>query len=129
MAVKIKNESLIHVKLEHGEAIQSKKDILSSEMNLLRILQIIKKYHWLRSEELQLKLKLNKKAKGLVVNIKKLQKILPELQLPNILQKEHNEIKTENIKMNIPETEENPYDKNLELQLFEIQEKLKSISR
>lgn len=129
MAVKIKNESLIHVKLEHMEAIQSKKDILSSEMNLLRILQIIKKYHWLRSEELQLKLRLNKRIKNMVTNIKKLQKILPELQIPSILQKGDNEIKTENIETNIPATEESPYDKNLELQLFEIQEKLKSISK
>ncbi len=129
MTVKIKNENLIHVKLEHGEAIQSKKDILSSEMNLLRILQIIKKYHWLRSEELQLKLKLNKRIKNMVANIKKLQKILPELQIPSILKKGYNEIKTENIEIDIPKTEESAYDKNLELQLFEIQEKLKSISR
>ena len=40
----MKNENLIHVKLEYGEALQSKKDVLSSEMNLLRIAGIIKKY-------------------------------------------------------------------------------------
>jgi hypothetical protein len=125
----MKNENLIHVKLEHKEALQSKKDILSSEMNLLRILQIIKKYHWLRSEELQLKLKFNKKIKEMVANIKKLQKILPELQIPSILKKEYNGIKTEKVEMEIEETGDSPYDKNLEQQLLEIQEKLKSISK
>lgn len=125
----MKNENLIHVKLEHKEALQSKKDILSSEMNLLRILQIIKKYHWLRSEELQLKLKFNKKIKEMVANIKKLQKTLPELQIPSILKKEYNGIKTEKIEMEIEETGDSPYDKNLEQQLLEIQEKLKSISK
>jgi hypothetical protein len=124
----MKNENLIHIKLEHMEALQSKKDILSSEMNLLRILQIIKKYHELRSEELQLKLKLNRKAKEMISNIKKLQKIFPELEIPTILKKEDTEIKIEE-ETKIKEIEENPYDQNLELQLFEIQEKLKSISK
>ena len=123
------NENLIHIKLEHMEALQSKKDILSSEMNLLRILQIIKKHHELRSKELQLKLKLKKKTKEMISNIKKLQKILPELEIPNILQKEGNEIKVEEEETKIKEIEESPYDKNLELQLFDIQEKLKSIGK
>ena len=34
----VKNESLIHVKLEYGEAIQSKRDILSSVRDLIRLL-------------------------------------------------------------------------------------------
>ncbi|GAI84149.1 unnamed protein product, partial [marine sediment metagenome] len=52
------SENLIHVKLEYDEALQSKKDILSSEISLLRIAKAIKKHRLLRSDELKTKAKL-----------------------------------------------------------------------
>ena len=114
-----KSESLIHVKLEYGEALQSKKNVLSSEMNLLRITKSIKRYKTLRSEELKLKYKLYQKVKEFLTNIKKIQTTLPKLQIPEILKdgKEKEKI--------IPEIEEDNSD--LETQLKEIQEKLKSL--
>jgi len=81
----MKNENLIHVKFEYEEACQSKKDILSLEMNLLKILRAIKKYHPLRSEELKTKSKLHRKIKEVITNIGKLQTILPRLKIPEIL--------------------------------------------
>ena len=59
----MKDENLIHIKLDYGEALQSKKDILYTEMDLLRILKIIKKYRELRIQELDLKLEIQKKLR------------------------------------------------------------------
>ena len=47
-----KEESLVHVKVEYEEAVQAKKDLLSSESDLLIILKALKKYTLLRKEEM-----------------------------------------------------------------------------
>ena len=127
----MKNENLIHVKLEYGEALKARRDILLSEMNLLRIIKIMQKYHLLRSEELKTKLKVYRKIKEINTNIKKLQTTLPELKIPKILKSEDSEEEEEieGIENRIKGTKESPYDENLEAQLQEIQEKLKSIGR
>ena len=127
----MKNENLIHVKLEYGEALKARRDILLSEMNLLRIAKIIQKYHLLRSEELITKLKIYRTIKEINTNIKKLQVTLPELKIPKIIKNEHEEEKEEieEIENKVKRTKESPYDENLEFQLQEIQEKLKSIGR
>ena len=111
-------EKLIYVKLEYEDAIQSKKNILSLEMDLLKTIQTIKTYHESRTEELQLKIKLHKKIKTLLLEIKRLQKNLPELKIPKIL-KEHE------IEETIPK--EKHHDNNIESQLMKIQEKLDSL--
>lgn len=120
----MKNENLIHVKLEYGEALQSKRDILSSEMNLLRITKMIKKYRLLRLEELKIKLKLYRKIKEIITNIKKMQITLPKLEIPKILKKDK-EIE-EPDKLPIKERE---YDESLESQLQEIQDKLNLLQK
>ena len=116
----MKNESLIHVRFEYDEALQAKKDILNSQKQLLNITKIIKRYHFLRIEELKLKLNLNKKIKEANMNIRKLEKILPVLEIPKILDKSHEGIKEEKIR-------EIPEDTDLESQLAEIQRKLSSL--
>jgi len=112
------DEKLIHVRLEYEDAIQSKKDILSSEMDLLKIIQTMKKYHELRSEEFKLKIKLYKQIKILLTEIRRLQTNLPKLKMPQIL-KEH---KTKEISQ-----KKEIIDYNIESQLKEIQEKLNSL--
>ena len=119
----MKNENLIHVKLEYGEALQSKKDVLSSEMNLLRIAGIIKKYRIFRLEELKIKSKLHRKIKEVITNMGKIQIILPELKIPEILKKTE---ETEEPEIQIKEKK---YDANLESQLQEIQDKLNSLQK
>jgi len=122
----MKNENLIHVRLEYEEAVESKKNVLSSEMNLIRIMRIIKEYHSLRLNELKLKSSLYRKLKEIKKDIKSLQLILPKLELPQILKKEQPEIK-EPEKEIIPK--EKKYDTSLESELKEIQEKLKALQR
>ncbi len=114
-------KNLIHVKLEYEEALQSKKDVLSSEITLLKITKTIKEYRSLRLEELKLKSKLHRKIKGTITNMKKLQTTLPKLEIPEMLKKDEEIKKAGKIK-------KIQYD-GLEYQLQEIQEKLKSLAR
>ena len=111
-------EKLIHVKLEYEDAIQSKKNILSLEMDLLKTIQTIKRYNKYRSEELQLKIKLHRQIKTLLTEIRRLQKNLPELKIPKILKEPE-----------IAETtpKEKHHEDNIESQLKKIQEKLDSL--
>jgi len=123
----MKNENLIHVKLEYEEALQSKKDILSSEINLIKIMKIIRSYHFLRLKELKIRSKLHRQIKEVITNIKKVQTTLPKLKIPEILQK-GKLIETE------PTTQKKTikepyYDKDLEYQLKDIQEKLKELQK
>jgi len=115
-------ENLIHVKLEYDEALQSKKDVLSSELGLLQIVKAIKKHRLLRSDELKTKEKLYGKIKELKTNIGKLQQILPKLKVPAIL-KEHEETEKEDEF----QIEKRAHDDSLEAQLQEIQERLREI--
>lgn len=116
------NGNLIHVRLEYEEALQSKKYILSSEMNLLKIIKIIKKYHSLRLEELKLKLRVYRKLKEASAEIRRLQKTFLNTEGLEILEKDE-------IGRKIKKTKENQYDKSLESQLQEIQEKLDALQR
>ena len=117
----MKNESLIHVKLEYKEAIQSKRNILSAEMNLLKNIKSIKRYKLLRREEILLKTELSKKIKSIITKIKKIQISLPKPKIPGILKKDE---ETREYKIKKQESSE---DDSIEAQLQEIQEKLRSI--
>jgi len=121
----MKNENFIHIKFEHYEALKAKKDILSSAINLIKITKSIKNYHAFRSEELRIKLKLHRKLKEVVTNIRSLEKILPKVKIPEILKKEEEKIKKEKP---IKKIKEKKYKDNLELELQEIQEKLNSLA-
>jgi hypothetical protein len=117
-------ESVIHVKLDNTEAVMAKRDILISQMNLLRIAKIIKGYSFYRIKELELKIRLYKKMKELKTNITKLQKILPTLRIPEILKKEKPEEKKEKYKK---EKTQKTYDRSIEEQLQEIQRRLSNL--
>ncbi len=123
----MKSENLIHIKLEHSEAVQSKRDILSSEMNLIRILRITKKYHSIRDNELDKKLMLLKKIRELKMNIGKLQITLPKVKIPNILKENEEKLETKSIKEKVEKSKIKDHDNDLEYQLREIQEKLRSL--
>ncbi len=115
-------KNLIHIKLEQSEAIKSKKDILESEVNLLKIIKILKRYNSFRSEELKTKVKLHRKLVEIRTILSKLQKILPKIEIPEIL-KDNEEFKEKSESKKIEE----PYDEEIEHQLQEIQNKLRNL--
>ncbi|MBR9701919.1 hypothetical protein GOV13_03275 [Candidatus Pacearchaeota archaeon] len=120
-------DSTIHIKLEYDEALQSKKDVLSSQMNLLRITKKIRRYNALRKEEMNLKLKLSKTITGTKTSLGKLQKALPVLTIPEILKKHHGDVETIKVEKKIKKVKEKGYDAGVEGQLEEIQDKLNAL--
>jgi hypothetical protein len=119
----MKEQSIIHVKIDYDDAVQSKRDLLSSERDFLRVLKIVKRYHLLRKEELTNKLKLQNKMKDLKTNLAKLNEILPKVKIPNILKKDKEDLQEGNHK----KSKENDRDNDLESQLREIQERLRKL--
>jgi len=117
-------ESVIHIKFDNAEAVTAKRDILTSQMNLLRIAKIIKGYSFYRLKELELKIVLSRKMKELKTNITKLQKVLPALKVPEILKKEKTEEKEDEYKA---AKTKKTYDRSLEDQLQEIQKRLNKL--
>jgi hypothetical protein len=125
----MKEQSVIHIKVDYDEALQSKRDILSSERDFLRIIQRIKRYNLLRGEELNNRLRIQNKIKDLRTNLNRINIVFPKVKLPEILKRteelkriEEKEKQEEvTLKQEIEkETEEN----DIESQLREIQEKL-----
>jgi len=130
-------ENLIHIKLEHDEAIESRKDVLTTEADLIRKAQAVRKYRALRLKELALKIELYRKIKEFKNDLKRLKIILPKLQIPKILKKfeeglheaDFEEEKPKKQKIEKEKKEEKPKKPadELEAQLMEIQEKLNKL--
>ncbi len=132
-------ENLIHIRLEHEEAVESRRDVLTTEADLIKIAQTIKKYKILRLKELALKIELYRKVKEFKNDERKLHTLLPKIQIPKILKRHEDEIheeivvkidsKPKKVK-EIKEKKEIPVKKpkdELEEQLMEIQEKLNKL--
>ena len=127
----MKDESLVHLKFEHNEALTGKREILHSEKNMLDLTSIMKRYKELRLEELRLKSRIQRKMKETISKLQKLREVLPHPNVEKILNKkmEKNiELKEEDepstiIKKRI-ETDE-----NIDLQLRDIQRKLNELSK
>ena len=126
------NENLIHLKFNYDEALNSKRDILYSERNLITIAKIINNYLSLKTQGLDVKLKFHKKLKETGTGIRKLQKLIPDVKLPKILRKdeyEGEENKKEELRKPISKKKYPVYDNNIESQLQEIQEKLRNLQK
>ena len=118
-------ENLIHVKFEYSEAVNAKKQMLSVEMQLLKIARIIGNYKKIRSKGLRTKLKTYRRIIELQKDLKKMQQTLPKIKVPKILQKDE----IEKIKINEIEPSSTQYDKSLENELQDIQDKLNKLQR
>ena len=119
----MKAENLIYIKLEYSEALKSKKDILSTQIGLLKIAKIIKMHRSLRIEELRLKQMIHKKLKDLIASINKIEELLPKVKMPHILKEYEEDEKTD------LEIREGMYDEELETQLRDIQDQLNDLSK
>ena len=124
--------NLIHIKLEHSEAIQGKRDLLSSEANLLRVAQTIRRYRLLRASELKTKAKLHRKIKETNTIMKKLEQVLPKVKIPQMLQEEiFEEGTTEPAPTRVSKAKsknkKETHDSDIEKQLRHIQDRLKKL--
>jgi hypothetical protein len=111
------NANPIHVRLEYQEALQSKKDLLSSEITFLKIASSIKRYSILRLEELKIKNKLAGKIKELKVSSIRVNNSFPKIKISQEEKKE----KTEEKEFEI---DKKYFKSDLEFELEEIQREL-----
>lgn len=118
------SDNLIHIRLDYEEALASKKDILSSQIALLKIARTIRGYGFDRAHELELKMQLQKNIKELKTSLSKLHRILPKIKIPKIIRKEEPQ-KIAIKKSTHVHTKH--HDESLENQLQEIQRKLNEL--
>ena len=122
---------LIHVKLDYTEAVQAKKHVLSSQIETLRVLNHLKRYHALRTEELKTKLKLHRKIKELLTHMKKLQITLPKIKVPEVLKHEDQHQEKPKDKKQIKQITRiiipKPKDKTIDSELADIQRRLREL--
>lgn len=121
----VKSENILHVKLEYEEGVQSERDVLSAERDILRILKTIKRYQLLRTEDLNNKLRIQKKMKEVELDIIKLHQTLPSFKIPEILLNEEEYRREKEEKRHGRKKEDEDVD--LENQLKEIQERLRNL--
>jgi hypothetical protein len=115
------NENPVYLKLEYSESVESKKNILSSEVSLINIIKIIKRYKSLREDEFVLRAQMYKLIKEANLAIRKTKNSFPFINLPE----KH---KIEEIKIvKAKKIKEEKADTSLEYQLRDIQEKLRQM--
>ena len=118
-------EHFLHLKFEYNEALESKRDILYSEKTLISMGRKIKGYGMLRSEELKLKAKLQKKIMEAVNVMKKIHKIMPKVKIPEMLREGENRA----FSKPVVKRKTDDVDSDIEFQLQEIQRKLNALNR
>jgi hypothetical protein len=105
-----------HIKLDYAEGLNGKKQILSSEINLIYISKSISRYRLLRKKEFTLKNQLKTSVTSLRSKLNCFLSTLPVL--PNFPKSEIQR------KINKKENHETKESKNLSEELRDIQEKL-----
>jgi hypothetical protein len=113
-------ENPVYCKLEYSESLKSKKEILSSQVHLLKILRTIKRYNLLRTEEFKIKAKIYKHLKEIESLLNKTRSLFPFIKLSK-------RIKRQNLQKMEKSEKIERFNEDLETQLEEIQKKLKSL--
>jgi hypothetical protein len=86
-----KAENFIHIRFEHPAAVECKRDILATEMDLLRMNKRLRTYIESRIEELELKADLNRKLRSVKLDLGRLQNLMPGIKIPKLLKETHHE--------------------------------------
>ncbi|MBS3085265.1 hypothetical protein J4225_01100 [Candidatus Pacearchaeota archaeon] len=126
-----KNENLIHVRLDYEEAREAKKDMLSLELSLVKLIRAIKTFKSLRLEELRLKKRLKVQISEFLKDMRKLKTELPELEIPRIIRhdEETGEIEGRKELDELSKKVNKKYDSDIEEQLRDIRERLSEMGR
>jgi len=98
-----------YVKFNYQEALESKKQLLSSEFNLLQTAKRVKNYKTLRKKELVTKNKLKTALRNLRIKINSLQSNFPQEEMPKPLKKavaKHKKKQEQNIQEQLQEIQD-----------------------
>ncbi len=104
-----------YIKFDYQEALEAKKQLLSSEFNLLQTAKRVRNYKILRKRELITKNKLKTALRNLRAKINALQSTFPQEEMPRPLKKTVAKAKKKQ-------------EQNIQEQLQDIQEKLARLS-
>ncbi|NMB66455.1 hypothetical protein GYA25_00100 [Candidatus Woesearchaeota archaeon] len=115
-------EDPLYLKIDYKNALISKKEILTLELLFLKMNQIRKKYHVLRLKDFEIKEKLQKSINQIKKDLEKISDYLPEFKIPKDIQRKRKIRVEEQIK-----EEKISYNKGLDIQLMEIQNKLNNL--
>ncbi|MFA6022939.1 MAG: hypothetical protein WC781_02520 [Candidatus Pacearchaeota archaeon] len=110
-------DNSIYSKIEYGDAIVAKREILEMQRNLLNTMQKIESYKELRKKELMLKLKLKNNLKEIRERFIKINNHVPQtkgIKKPKII---HAKMREKEVKRNL----------SIEEQLLDIQQKLSEL--
>ena len=105
----------LHIRLEFNEALAEKKNLLHTEMHLLNLVGVMRKYSELRNNESIKRVAIKNKLRLALSNINSFKKIVPKVH-----EKKEEEIR-------IREMIEQPKTHSLEQELREIQKKLEKM--
>ena len=111
----------VYVKMEYDESLESKKNLLSTEVSLLNLLKSLKAYHSIKSDELKIKANIYKAIRELNLNMRKTRASFPFIKLPEKQKREISVSKEIKVK-------KERIDNDLELELQEIQNRLASLN-
>ena len=78
----MKDENPVYLKVEYSESVESKRHVLSSELSLLNIMKIIKRYESLRKDEFVLRAQMYKLIKEANALIRKTRNTFPYIKVP-----------------------------------------------
>jgi len=121
----MKDDEVKYVRFGGKESILAKKDILSVQMSLLRILKALRNFSRIRSEELKAKSRLLKVVKETNSGITRIEANIPKLTTSSPRKGRKMPAETREFGMMKKAAQKDDY--SLESQLREIQDKLKSL--
>ena len=118
------SENLLHIKLEYEENLKGKGDILYLESSLLKITRAMRNFHDIKRIETELKQELGREIKNSILSMKNLKAILPHQNFPK---KFRAETKKETPELSFKKEKISEEEGDIEQQLKEINEKLRTI--
>lgn len=113
-------ENPVYCRLDYSESLNSKKKILFSQIHLLKLLKIVKRYKLLKNEEYKIKLKIHKNIKEIEILLNKTRSLFPFVKLSKKIRRQSIQ-KVEGIEKVIK------FNDDLEGELEEIQKRLKEL--
>lgn len=112
-----------YVRIENTEALESRKNLLSTEMNLLQISKRIESYKKLRKQEMIKKSLLKQSIRQKIAKLNSLIAYLPQGEVIGLKSIKHEAIKYAHVEP-IPYEKGSKKSRDIESQLMEIREKL-----
>lgn len=123
---KNETEHVVHIRFGPHDLVRSKREILNSEASMVKILKALKNYKKHRFNELKLKKEFLKNLKGAKRDLEKAEKDLPMIP-KKVKEKIHEDDDKKDKGPSEKEKKEKQKSEDLDSQLREIKEKLRSL--